>query len=93
MATTETINGFACKDCTDIDYAKKHIDPAHPKNGPYDINKPKDEDDKALKATGDPAVLYAGAVTGPAALDATGLARREAQKPVRIEGGHVDGRV
>ncbi|KQY27656.1 hypothetical protein ASD21_09830 [Caulobacter sp. Root1455] len=83
---TTTINGFACKDCTDIDYAKKHIDPAHPKNGPYDINKPKAEDDKA-KGPADPAVLYAGAVTGPGAIDP---ARREALKPVRVEGGNLD---
>lgn len=84
---TTTINGFACKDCTDIDYAKKHIDPAHPKNGPYDINKPKDADDRKIKDPNDPAVLYAGAVTGPAAIDP---ALRAATRPVRVEGGHVD---
>ena len=33
-----TVNGFACKNCTDVDYAKKHIDPAHPKDGPFGIN-------------------------------------------------------
>lgn len=32
------VNGFTCKNCTDVDYAKKHIDPAHPKSGPYDID-------------------------------------------------------
>ena len=32
------VNGFTCKNCTDVDYADKHIDPAHPKSGPYDIN-------------------------------------------------------
>ncbi|HVZ29439.1 MAG TPA: hypothetical protein VG839_03530 [Asticcacaulis sp.] len=32
------VNGFTCKNCTDVDYAKKHIDPAHPKSGPYGIN-------------------------------------------------------
>jgi hypothetical protein len=83
---TTTINGFACKDCTDIDYARKHIDPAHPKNGPYDINKPRDEDDKA-KGQSDSSVLYAGAVTGPGAIDP---AQRAALKPVRVEGGNVD---
>lgn len=36
--TTTMVNGFACKNCTDIDYAKKHIDPAHPKDGPYGVN-------------------------------------------------------
>jgi hypothetical protein len=33
-----TVNGFTCKNCTDVDYANKHIDPAHPKSGPYGIN-------------------------------------------------------
>jgi hypothetical protein len=32
------VNGFSCKNCTDVDYAKKHIDPAHPKSGPYGVN-------------------------------------------------------
>jgi hypothetical protein len=29
------VNGFICRNCTDVDNAKKHIDPAHPKSGPY----------------------------------------------------------
>ncbi len=33
-----TVNGYSCKNCTDVDYAKKHIDPAHPKEGPYGGN-------------------------------------------------------
>ena len=32
------VNGYSCKNCTDVDYAKKHIDPAHPRSGPYDVN-------------------------------------------------------
>jgi hypothetical protein len=32
------VNGYSCKNCTDVDYAKKHIDPSHPKSGPYDVN-------------------------------------------------------
>ena len=32
------VNGYACRNCTDVDYAKKHIDPAHPRSGPYDVN-------------------------------------------------------
>jgi hypothetical protein len=46
-----TVNGFSCKNCTDVDYAKKHIDPAHPKDGPYGINA-KDHD--KAKAQDDP---------------------------------------
>lgn len=32
------VNGYSCKNCTDVDYAKKHIDPAHPKDGPYGVD-------------------------------------------------------
>jgi len=32
------VNGFLCRNCTDVDHAKKHIDPAHPRSGPYGIN-------------------------------------------------------
>jgi hypothetical protein len=32
------VNGFACRNCTDVANAKKHIDPAHPKSGPYGVN-------------------------------------------------------
>lgn len=38
--TPVMVNGFLCKNCTDVDYAKKHIDPAHPKDGPYGVNAP-----------------------------------------------------
>ncbi|MGN6363265.1 hypothetical protein [Asticcacaulis taihuensis] len=33
-----TVNGYSCRNCTDVDYARKHIDPAHPKSGPYGVN-------------------------------------------------------
>jgi hypothetical protein len=32
------VNGFLCRNCTDVDNAKKHIDPAHPRSGPYGID-------------------------------------------------------
>ena len=58
----QMINGFACKDCTDIDYARKHIDPAHPKDGPYGINaQPRPGDPKAADR---PAVILDGALAG-----------------------------
>ena len=46
--TPVMVNGFRCKNCTDVDYAKKHIDPAHPKSGPYGINA---KDDPTVKQT------------------------------------------
>lgn len=36
--TPVNVNGFSCKNCTDVDNAKKHIDPAHPEDGPFGIN-------------------------------------------------------
>ncbi|ESQ77697.1 hypothetical protein [Asticcacaulis sp. AC402] len=32
------VNGFSCKNCTDVENARKHIDPAHPKSGPFGVN-------------------------------------------------------
>ena len=34
------VNGFPCRNCTEVAEATKHIDPAHPKDGPYGINAP-----------------------------------------------------
>jgi len=42
-----TVNGYTCRNCTDVDYAKKNIDPAHPKSGPYDIDAASDPTRKA----------------------------------------------
>lgn len=58
-ATPVTVNGFSCKNCTDVDYAKKHVDPAHPKDGPYGVNA--DPDARARRS---PAVTLDGALAG-----------------------------
>ena len=29
------VNGYSCRNCTDVDNAKKNIDPAHPRSGPF----------------------------------------------------------
>lgn len=50
-----TVNGFSCRNCTEVDEAKKHIDPARPKDGPYGIN----AKDKPKGAHG-PAVILGG---------------------------------
>ena len=55
-----TVNGFSCRNCTDVDYAKKHIDPAHPKDGPYGIDGP----DRPSRHG--PSVRFAGALAGVA---------------------------
>jgi hypothetical protein len=32
----QMVNGYQCRNCTDVSYAKKNIDPAHPKDGPVE---------------------------------------------------------
>jgi hypothetical protein len=67
-----TVNGYSCKNCTDVDYAKQHIDPAHPKDGPYGVDA-KDHAPSTLApksvtasdaapADRPPAVLFGGAL-------------------------------
>ena len=41
-----TVNGYSCRNCTDVDYAKKHIDPSHPKSGPYGVTAASDPTQK-----------------------------------------------
>jgi hypothetical protein len=55
-----TVNGYSCKNCTDVDYAKKNIDPQHPKDGPFGVN-----------AKDKPAVTFSGALAGVAASSKT----------------------
>ena len=65
-----TVNGYSCKNCTEVDEAKKHIDPAHPKDGPFGVdakNQPPSPSDPATetKSNGDtPAVTFGGALAG-----------------------------
>ena len=53
------VNGFLCKNCTDVDLAKKHIDPEHPRSGPFGINAK--DDPTASKSA---AVIFGGALNG-----------------------------
>jgi hypothetical protein len=46
-----TVNGYACRNCTDVDYAKKNIDPAHPKSGPFGVNADTDPTQNRFKPT------------------------------------------
>lgn len=36
--TPVTVNGYKCANCSEVDQAKAHIDPAHPRSGAYDVN-------------------------------------------------------
>ena len=57
-----TVNGFSCRNCTEVDYAKKHIDPAHPRSGPYGIDAKDDPTNKQAQASS--AVVFAGGLSG-----------------------------
>jgi hypothetical protein len=61
--TPVTVNGYSCKNCTDVDYAKQHIDPAHPKDGPYGVD--------AKTQPDAPAVTFGGALAGVSASSST----------------------
>ena len=60
-ATPVWVNGYQCKNCTDVDNAKKHIDPAHPKSGPFGI------DAKSDPTVADNPTVVAKAATAPGA--------------------------
>jgi len=64
----EVINGYVCRNCTDVEYAKKGVDPAHPKDGPqgaYATDKT-DQAAKSGKVEGADTVDAAKADRGPA---------------------------
>jgi len=71
-----SVNGFSCKNCTDVDYAKKHIDPAHPKAGPYGVNA---KDDPTLKTQA--AFKFDGALKGVTDTSNAGLTTQQASAP------------
>lgn len=51
------VNGYQCRNCTDVDNAKKHIDPDHPKSGPFNVDA-KSDPSRAFE----PAVKLGGAL-------------------------------
>lgn len=34
------VNGFACRNCSEVDQAKRNIDPSNPAAGPFGLNDP-----------------------------------------------------
>jgi hypothetical protein len=64
-----TVNGYSCKNCTDVDLAKQHVDPSHPKDGPYGVNakdhagSPLDPASPASRSD-TPAVTFSGVLAG-----------------------------
>ena len=69
------VNGFSCKNCTEVDEAKKFIDPSHPKDGPFGINA---KDHKTAKDAShrdaSPSVVFGGQLAGLVAARSTSAA-------------------
>lgn len=80
-----TVNGYSCKNCTDVDLAKQHIDPAHPKDGPYGVDAkdhPASPFDPKAQTT---AVTFGGALAGVS--QAPGA---QAQTPAAAQGHQLN---
>jgi len=58
------VNGYSCKNCTDVDYAKKNIDPAHPADGPFGVDA---KSKPASPVDSSPSVTFGGALAGVSA--------------------------
>ena len=56
----EVVNGYVCNNCTDVEKAKKGVDPARPKDGPNGADKV----EEAKPSDRGPAVTFGGEVTG-----------------------------
>ena len=83
------VNGFLCKNCTDVDLAKAFIDPQHPSAGPFGVD-----------ATADPTLAgrqfdcKTGAVTFGGSLSGTnGDGSSLATRPSSPLGSRLDLRV
>jgi hypothetical protein len=60
------VNGFSCMNCTDVDYAHKFVDPAHPQDGPAKPAFEQKSDQDLKKVTFDAqAVILGGTLTDP----------------------------
>jgi hypothetical protein len=89
--TPVTVNGFSCRNCTDVDYAKKHIDPQHPKSGPYGIDA---KDDPTLRnnpaAQRSAAVSFGGSLSGLNGAASSGVSENPAAADPTAPGAQVD---
>ena len=80
------INGFPCKNCTEVDLAKAHIDPQHPSAGPYGINAKADPSLAGKHLDGTTGAVTFGGALGNA--DKTGSSSSTA--PSSLRGNRVD---
>lgn len=53
------VNGYTCRNCTDVANAKKNVDPQRPQDGPFGVNRTSDTPGFAPEA-----VRFGGALAG-----------------------------
>jgi hypothetical protein len=87
-STPVSVNGFLCKNCTDVDYAQKHIDPAHPQSGPYGIDA--NTDPTVTKTASSASVTFGGALSGFNAKPATANAQTASGPQASGTGSQLD---
>jgi hypothetical protein len=68
------VNGFSCRNCAEVDKAKRHIDPANPAGGPFGVN----DHGKAGEKAGVRKVQFAEEARQPELMDALYKARSAA---------------
>lgn len=68
----EIVNGYVCRNCSDVELAKKGVDPAHPEEAT------KAEEAKPERG---PAVTFGGALAPPAELSPTQVVQPAAYVP------------
>ena len=78
------VNGYACKNCTDVDLAKAFIDPQHPKAGPYGVDAKADPSLIGKHDGKNGAVTFGGTLGNT---DNSGLSSAASTSP---RGGQVD---
>ena len=59
----EVVNGYVCNNCTDVERAKKGVDPARPKDGPNGAYAA-DKAEEAKPSERPPAVTFGGELAG-----------------------------
>lgn len=74
---TETVNGYVCRNCSDVALARRNIDPAHPKDGPADAKRTS----SVLPIDRDAAVTFGGTLAVTRAAQSGGADLRQGRDP------------
>jgi hypothetical protein len=74
-----SVNGFSCRNCSEVDLAKRHVDPAHPKDGPFGVNAKRD-----LARDRPDAVQFGGALAGVSVPSAVNSVPQPARLDIRV---------